>query len=784
MSFERLLKNPRGSVNDTDNWVKTQSISAISRNPVIEDISFFEKTLESNNPIFSLLAHKGLSKLFPLSQNLKKVWKELFLETIDLLEKRANSGSGSAQIRTAAIKALAFSKDLSISTVESVLKSINLAFSYETSFITPEPLIPLLHEPNECYLSESIGLLLASLPIEQESTIKILKQELECQNPDRLIPALISLQLNPSSEMTDLILKHVRNENQLVSNEAIKALSACGNKKVSLVITSLLKNINSTKSLINILPVAASSDKEEIWPLLVKFAKCDNIQVVLKVLRTIDNFYGTSKENKVSLYSEISKRREPEIISLLSLLAWHAGSKKPFKILKQLLESDDDNSRYSAASILSEFNTDKAIMLLLSQFEDENDNNIINQIFISLRHLFVHTKNLEIIENSILPWLNKLLNSSDDFIRNQAAVLCGFLGPISENIVLEALSKESHPYVIASLLSALGKCGYDKLILYSKYHDHNDSRVRANMIYASANCGNEALPYFHEALNDVSPRVRANAAFNLFKQGQLKAINNLNSMLQVPEPLSVLSACYAIQNIFKIVLPRLETDHPLALSMSRMILEQQRDKRIGPGLLNTPEVLEIFNEMASTKGDRKKILWLLEEKHKRRPSSFVITRLLAAMYILSNENSKALPLMEICVRDNPSDLADLLDAYRTVLKLGDLNRANKLGEKTNKLYKMLLDGCIELCKRLKGTGTALMLQRLNFFKEPSMNLYNVMIQLKVTEDDPDTVMYLITELILARPFNINLINKLIVMLPEEYYELKEALEKYSSSISI
>ena len=76
-----------------------------------------------------------------------------------------------------------------------------------------------------------------------------------------------------------------------------------------------------------------------------------------------------------------------------------------------------------------------------------------------------------------------------------------------------------------------------------------------------------------------------------------------------------------------------------------------------------------------------------------------------------------------------------------------------------------------------------MLQRLNFLTEPSMNLYNAMIQLKIAEDDPDTVMYLMTELILARPFNINLVNKLAAMMPDKYSDMKQALVAYSNSIT-
>ena len=782
MSFERLVKKPRNAIKDSDSWVRKRVLSIISKEPTVDDRIFLEEMLESDDPTTAFLAFKGLSRLFPLTNAMKNVWQDFFAETIDLLEKRASSGSGPAQIRTAAIKALAFSTDLSLAVIESALKSLFSTFSYETSFIAPEPLLPLLSKPNSFFLSESFGILLASMPIEEEGAIKIIKRELDCQNPDRLIPAMISLQLNSSPEMTDQLLWIARNGEKRVADEAVKALLACGGKKVCLFITSLLKEVREPERRAIILSLAASTDREEIWPVLSGFARGKSKELALTALRAIEGYSSATIEDKIHLYSEVARSKEPDLIALAALLAFKAGSVKSIKVIKQLLNSDIEKYRFEAVSILSEFPAEKAVPLLINAFDEETEENTINQIFLSLRSLLPKINKVELVENTILPWLNRLLSSSEAFIRNQTAVLCGCLGPSAEEITLKALEKESHPYVIASLLSALGKCGCNKLILYSQYHDHNDPRVRANMVWALKNCGNEAIPYLNDALSDNSPRVRAGAAYNLFLLGQLYVIKTLNGMLQVPEPLSVLSSCYDIFNIFKIILPKLEADHPLALAMGKLALESQRHKEIGPGLLNAPEAPDLFSEMATCAGNQKRILWLLEEKHKRRPSSFLITRLLASLYILNNENAKALPLIEICARENPTDLADLLDAYRTVLKLGNLTRANELGEKTKKLYKMLLDGCIELCKDLRGTGAALMLQRLNFLNEPSMNLYNAMIQLKVTEDDPDTVMYLMTELILARPFNANLISKLAALMPEEYSPLKEALLVYAKSI--
>ncbi len=784
MSFERLVKKPRTAIYDLDTLVKRLVLSAVSKEPEINDCQWFDEMIENSDPTLAFLAYKGLSKLFPMPTSIKEIWQELFAESIDLLEKRASSKAGSSQLRTAAVKALAFSKSFSFSVVESALKSLTDSFSYENSLLASEPSLRLLPRENNFFLSEGFALLLASMPIEEENSIKILKRELDCQNPDRLIPALISLQLNPSSEMTDQLLWIARNGEKRVSDEAVRALLACCGKKVCLVINSLLKEIRDTERKCSILPVAAASDREEIWPVLQSYARTGETKLALVALRAIDGYAGVERNTKIALYSEIVKRKEPELIAMAALLAWRAGSTKSIKIIKQLLDSEIEKNRIAAVKALTEIPAEVSVPIVLSHFDDEFEENVTDQMILSLRLLLPKLKKADMVENTVLPWLERTIKSSDAFIRNQVAVLGGYLGPVSEEILFKALSKENHPYVIASLLSALGKCGCRKLILFTKYHDHSDARVRANMVKALGNCGNDAIPYLYEALNDSSARVRAEAAYNLFMLGQLNSIRTLNSMLQVPEPLSVLSACYAFYNIFKIVLPRLEADQSLVLSLGRLALEYNRDKKVGPGLLNSSETPDLFNEMAATAGDRKKLLWLLEEKHKRRPSSFVITRLLAAMYILSGNEAKALPLMEICVRENPTDLADLLDAYRIVLKLGDLNRANEFGDKTKKLYKMLLDACIELCKNIKGTGAALLLQRLNFLTEPSMNLYNAMIQLKVVEDDPDTVMYLMTELILARPFNINLINKLSDMMPEEYSDLKQALIAYSNSIKL
>ena len=140
------------------------------------------------------------------------------------------------------------------------------------------------------------------------------------------------------------------------------------------------------------------------------------------------------------------------------------------------------------------------------------------------------------------------------FALNQAAVLCGYYGKAAQNLILQQLSKETNSQVIASLIAALGKCGCNSIIIYSKFHDHKDPRVRANMLSAMLGCGNEALPYLTSAQDDSSSRVKATSALNLFMLGQTDSLNILSEMLQTPDPVSVLSACYALEKILKTVL--------------------------------------------------------------------------------------------------------------------------------------------------------------------------------------------------------------------------------------
>jgi tetratricopeptide (TPR) repeat protein len=335
--------------------------------------------------------------------------------------------------------------------------------------------------------------------------------------------------------------------------------------------------------------------------------------------------------------------------------------------------------------------------------------------------------------------------------------------------------------VIASLLASLGKIGTDSLLLFSAFNNHPDPRVRANMIHSMITCGGKAVSYFTQGLKDPSPRVRSASARNLFLLGQLDIIPTLNRMLLIPSPVSVLSACHALGQLLRIQPPVLDTDHPLPLAISRKVRIQRKTEQNISGLLSGLELPDVFKEMAIASGDRKKSLWILEEKSRRFPSSHVVKRMLSAFCTMDGQFDKALSLLEICLSEHPCILADLLDAYRLSLKTGNLEKATEYGNRTKALYKELLDGCMALCRSLHGNGADLMLERLHHLSEPSMNLYNAMIQIKVLEGDKETIIDLLSELAISRPNNIFVIRKLLSIIPESYSELAEALQVYSSS---
>lgn len=779
MPFDQIPRNLREAVRVNDSWTRRTALAAMAREPLPVDRDTFEDLLDHDDTTVALLAFLGLKKLYPPPLVVRDFWKELFGESVDLLSKRACSGP--AQLRIAALKALAFAPEhLSFGLVERVLESLESPMHFESILSGQSPSLTLVQQPQKFFLPEGFAVLLASLPGGHER-VNLLRRELNSQETSRLLPALISLQIHPAAELTDQVLLLARSAEKRVALEAARALLACGGNKVFLVILSLLKEAADPVRKSWLLPLAASTGRQEVWPVIVTYAASEDQQLAQAALRAAAGF-AVPVEEKAKLFNKAMQSISPTIVIIAAQYAWNVGSMKALPILEKYLTDDTWQNRAYAAEALGNISPETSIPVLAQRFDLEKSGDVIRQTILSLRRLLPKVKGNMRLHDLLIPWLTRLMKSTDAFKRSQCAVLCGLMGKVAQDLLLKNLETEHHPHVIASLLSALGSSGFDRLLVYSRFHDHSDSRVRANMINAMLICGADAVSYFTNALKDQAPRVRGAAAKNLFLLGQLDIVGTLNRLLLVPEPLSVLSGCYSLGQLLRIQPPMLNSDHPLPLAVSRRTRLNKQQQPYGPALLNTPEIGGIFNELAIANGNRQKLIWILEEKTRRYPASYAITRMLSSLLAGAGEIERAASLLEICIKESPGILADLLDAYRLAIKLGRLNQATDYGEATKHLYEALLEGCMELCRSLRGSGAELMLEKLHHLTEPSMNLYNAMIQLKVIENDRETVLDLMSELVLARPYNAMVLRKLAGMLPESFAELRGSLEVFAASL--
>lgn len=771
--------NPRELVRQNDSWTRRSALVAMLKEPQPTDREIFEEILAGEDTTASLLSFLGLKKLLPAPMTMQQAWKDIFGESVELLVRRACSGP--AQLRLAALKALAFAPEhLHPGLLEQVLKSLEepVSFAVIASGQTPE--LALINSSQRFFLPEGFALLLASLPGGQER-VRLLQRELYGHDPARLLPVLLALQINPVPELSDQLLVLARSGEARVALEAARALAAAGSSRVVMVILSLLKEAADPARKAWLLPLAAASGREEVWPIIQNYAAGEEQVLQLAALQAAEVFAAPAEE-KARLFKKAMASPDAAVCCRAAASAWKLGSMKGLHLLENHLFGESKPHRQHAAHALSMVAPETAVIMLSSRFDVERSGDVIRQMILSMRRLLPGLKNNARLHELLMPWFKRLMRSTDAFKRSQCAVLCGMLGRAAEELVLKGLEKEHHPHVIASLLGALGRIGSDRLLVYSRFNDHPDPRVRANMINAMLACANAAVPYFAAALRDPAPRVRASAARNLFLLGQLDIVAELNRMLLVPAPVSVLSGCYGLGQLLRIQPPALKSDHPLPLAVARKIRAARAKDLQGPELLSSPELPDLFKEMAIAGGNLKKLLWLVEEKCRRFPASHGLRRVFAALAVADGQYDKAAALLGQCLGEQPMVLADLFDAYRIALKLGNLDAANDYGEQTKKLYATLLDGCMQLCRSLRGSGADLMLEKLHHLQEPSMNLYNAMIQLKVIEGDVETVLELLAELVLARPVNAMVVRRLAGMLPESHSELRAALQLYLTSL--
>lgn len=782
MAGDTFPYNPRERLYDPDPATRRMAVAAIAREPLPEDREFFEETLFSADPATALLAHLGLRALVPPPASLDQTWRETFAESVELLVQRASSGP--VQLRVAALQALAFAPEgLTVGLVDRVLQSLPDAATVETGLWREAPTLPLVQVRRSLDLPEGFALLLSALPLGKER-IHLLRRELGRKESHRLLPVLIALQLVPVPELTDQVLACVRSGEPRVAIEAARALLACGGKKVYLMILSLLKETVDPRKKAGLLPLAAQTGRREVWQVLLSHLRHSSPIVRRAAVVAVASFPGLATDKTAAL-APLLKDKEAGVACEAARFLWQFGSMEALTLLEDHFRRGDPHQRAVAAELLGELPAETAAPILIEEFGKERHGDVIRQIILSLRRLLPHLAPSSGLCDRLLPVLRRLLGSTDPFNRSQAAVLAGILGAPAEDLLLSAIEKPEHPHVLASLLAGLGRIGHGRLLVLARFHDHPDPRVRANLMTALLSAGPGAIPYLTTALKDPSPRVGAAAAHSLFMLGQVEVVAVLNRMLLVPSPVSVLAACHALGRLLRVQVATLPSDHPLALTLGRRArTKAAADPVDGPALLRAPELPRVFEELALARGDREKTAWVLENHLKANPASVALRRMLASVWAVQGKAEPALNLLETCLRDHPGVLADLLDAYRLSLLVGDLPRAEAYGQRVQGMYRRILDACLDLCQSLRGRGTEALLERLHSLSSPSMNIYAAMIQLKALQGDTETVLELLTEILLARPANGVVAQKLANLLPESLGDLRQALLTYVQSLPV
>lgn len=781
MLFERLPIIKDGNAVWNEYSSQTASVAAISENPSLSEKEYYSKLLKSQDIYLALSASLCLKKLFPPTNQTKSIVSDIFAEAEDSLIHRACSGP--AQLRIAALKALIFDAGyLSFTDISHILESTESISEHESFYSGNFQSLTRIMPQSNFFLTEALGAIIAVLPNKNER-FDLIKRELSLQNETRIISALNSLQMVPAEEPTNLVLQLARSENFRISKEAIKSLLICGGSKVYLIILSILKEINNPEQKAELLPIAALTHREEAWIMIKESMNSENIKLTKSALIASD-IISINDDEKSEFYKKLMKHSDPEVSCISAALAWKHGSLKAIKVITKHLESNSKKSRAAASKVLSHINPEQSIPILIKKFNEETNGDVIRENILSIRRIL--TQNSEVTlqyADFFMPWLNRLFKSTDPFKRVQSAVLCGLVGKASKDTLLSALNKEKHPYVLSAIIKALGKCDFDRILVYSAYAQNNDSRVRAATIESLPITGT-SMSYYTQALKDENPRVKAAAIIKLYLSGQTDVIRKANEMINVPSPEAVLAGCYALSRTVRIQPAILKENEPLSLSIASKARFNLRSEECGPAFLNSPDIADLFAEMALSGGNRHRLTWLLEEYNRKTPENYAVRRMLASMLAIEGDYSKALNLIDLCLNENPGSLSDLLDAYRISLRLCEMKKAALYGNKLRKLYITLTLACKHVCTTLTNKQAEALNKKLEALKEPSMNLYNVMIQIKIIEKDNQGALDLLTEVLLSRPFNGNIAKKLASMLPENCSELKVSLEAYAASLPV
>ncbi len=141
----------------------------------------------------------------------------------------------------------------------------------------------------------------------------------------------------------------------------------------------------------------------------------------------------------------------------------------------------------------------------------------------------------------------------DEEVKNRMGVVsaCGKYGRDEkiETLLIERLSKEEHPFVIATIVINLGRCGSPGTRdIIADFLKHGDERVRANSVEGLENLDDSSIiPLLLPLINDESPRVRANVAKALCKFEPELVKTNIIGMLESGDEQLAESARFALE---------------------------------------------------------------------------------------------------------------------------------------------------------------------------------------------------------------------------------------------
>ncbi|MBF0502414.1 MAG: HEAT repeat domain-containing protein [Candidatus Riflebacteria bacterium] len=779
-------------------FLRRSAFAAIAADPHRTDREFLEEGLHDGDPITAMLAHIGLRRLFPTSAAVDAAWRDLFGESVDLLARCAVSGPVS--IRIAALSALSFAPSgLTLGLADRVLSSlaesgkpasgnrmdgVGVIGSGGGGVISDcPPALPLINAARSVDLPDGIGLLLAALP-DASDRLTLFRRELDVSapDPDRMLAVLIALQARPMPALSEALIPVARSPEPRLAVEGARALLACGGNRVFLFVLSLLKDTQDSAKKAGLLPLLARTGRPEVWPLLVAHLAHPNWIVRRSAVDAVSRFAAPENKRR-EVITPLLNDDHPAVACEAASHAWSLGSFDALSQLERRLDRENSRERALAAAALARLPASVALPILAERLGREKHGDVLREMMMGLRGLIPQAAAEQVVVDRMMPALRRLLDGGDPFLRSQAAVLCGLLGPPAEDLILGALEKQEHPHVLASLISALGRVGRPRMLILARFHDHPDPRVRANLMETLLPCGSSSAPYLGAGLRDVSSRVRAAAAISLFQLGRLDVVGALDRMLLETTHLPVISACRALGRLMRLQPPTLGSEHPLSLALNREARRRPISCIDIPPLLADPSLPAIFADLARIGVDEsgRRITFspvsgigVLEKVRREEPVAHGPRRLLAAFLMGAGRSEEALTLLEVCLRDHPAVLADLLDAYRLAMITGDLVRADRFGSRVREIYPALLDACRVSVSTTP--ETALDFQRkLHHLSTPSMNVYPFMIGVKAQEGDRETVLELLSELLLARPTNSVVAKKLAEQLPEAAASLREAL---------